>query len=1108
MVPRTGLAGAVIQRSLADWPVVLAALLLLISATTLLATGVVYGDAVATSGLHRALLAASPAERAIEVALSTDPDDLESLDGAIRPELDRAMAAAGGTVVRVIRSGSFANAAAGTTDVRDLVQLESLDGIEGLSTLVDGVWPTAGGSPLQATVSDLAATQLGLGIGDRLSLVNRVDTSRNADVAIVGIWRAEPTNAVFAGDPLETTGTVTGGTFTTRGPLVVREADLVALIGGRVDVEWRGIPDISALHVDGVQALRDGTAALATRLRTAVPPTVNPRVTTALPGLLDGVGRSVLVTRSGVILLTIQFAVLAGYAVVLVAGMLVERRRSEIALIRSRGAGGGHLIVMAILESLLIAVPAVVLAPFLALGVVAVLGSVGPAAGLGLTDGASISQTTVVVSVLAGLASMVALTLPTLFVAASPAGARASVGRGSRTTIAQRLGLDLALIAVAGVALWQLRLYGAPLTRNARGVLGLDPLLVAAPAIGLVGGAVLALRVVPRVAEICERFLVRGRGLVSALGGRQLARRPLRYTRAALLLMLASALGTLAAAHAATWSRSQADQAAFRAVADVRVVTSEYAKAPSWAAGPAYRAIPGVTAATPVVEVPFDVGHTIRNGTLVGLDPAAVAAVATPPSPGSASALAATDLAPLTASVAPTAAVPLPGTPARLAVNVDAAFRTLGGETDPSAPLKPGTGGLTVALVLRDADGRLLRTSDLSGSLAGAGQRLIFDLTDAAAPRLRPASPLALEGLEVSLAPAQDVAVEGSVEIATVEVTDSAAGDAGWTPVTLNGAAAGWRWDRIDGSSIEPFTPARDHPNRLAVGGTMPIFGNAFGPPTMFRLFALPGGASDGDPLVPVVASAAFIAQSGSAIGDELEISAFGRPLRTRVVGIASTFAPFDPATPFLLADLGTVEAVRFGTSGITAAADEWWLRVTAGSEPAVVAALRQPSAGATTVVGREELAHELATDPVPLGLIGILGLGSLAAMLFAGIGFLVSSTVSTSERIGEFALLRALGLSTGQLSLWLSIESVFLLVVGLAAGSVLGLVLAWLVLPFATLTQTGLAPVPAPVIVIPWEAIVPVYLAAVALFVVSLWLAQRQLPDIRISGVLRARET
>jgi ABC-type antimicrobial peptide transport system permease subunit len=144
----------------------------------------------------------------------------------------------------------------------------------------------------------------------------------------------------------------------------------------------------------------------------------------------------------------------------------------------------------------------------------------------------------------------------------------------------------------------------------------------------------------------------------------------------------------------------------------------------------------------------------------------------------------------------------------------------------------------------------------------------------------------------------------------------------------------------------------------------------------------------------------------------------------------------------------------------------------------------------------------------VPLGLIGVLGLGSLAAMLFAGIGFLVSSTISTSERIGEFALLRALGLSTSQLSLWLSIESVFLLSVGLLAGSALGILLAWLVLPFATLTQTGLAPVPAAAVVIPLDALVPIYVGAILLFVLSLWVVRRQLPDIRISGVLRARES
>ena len=1103
MAPRTGLAGAVVQRSLADWPVVLAALLLLICATTLLATGVVYGDAVATGGLHRALLAAPPASRAIEVTMATDPAAIESLDAAVRGELQRAMTPAGGDVLRVIRTDSYAAADVDPATVTDLLQLESLEGIEAGAALVEGAWPTAGATPIQATLSDLAAGQIGAAVGDRLALVNRRDPTRRVDVEIVGIWRADAANALFLGDPLETTGSVAAGSFTTRGPIVVREADLVAALGTRVDVEWRAIPAIAALRVDGVPALREGLAEIGARLRAAVPTTVNPRVTTALPDLLDGVARSVLVTRGGILLLTIQFAVLAGYAVVLVAGMLVERRRSEIALIRSRGAGGAHLVVMAVIEAVMLAVPAAVVAPFLALGVVAVLGMVGPTAGVGLTDGASIGTTAIVVSGLAALASVIALTLPTLLVAASPAGARASSGRSARTTVAQRLGLDLAFVAVAAVALWQLRLYGAPLTRNARGTLGLDPLLVAAPAIGLVGGAVLALRIVPRVAELGERLLIRGRGLVGALGGRQLARRPLRYTRAALLLMLASGLGTLAAAHAATWSRSQADQAAFQAMADVRVVSTDYPTMPAWAAGPAYRSIGGVTKATPVIEAPFDIGHTIRNGTFVGLDPAAAAAVATPPAERSGRPTAADILAPLSAAETP--ALVLAGSPLRVALDLDVSFRSFGADDDTASPLPAGTPGLRAAIVIRDGDGRLYRTPEVEGSLAGAGQRLVFDLADGAPSGLRPAVPLALEGIEISLIPPPEVGIEGSAEVTALEVSESAAGDADWRAEPLDVTASGWRWDRADGGIPEPFDPERSHPNRFVVGRSLPVFAG-FGPAPVFRRFALPGGVSAAQ--IPVVASDAFLAASGAAIGDDLEVTAFGRPLHARIVGTAAAFAPYDPAKPFLLADLRMLEAARYLASGLAGHADEWWLSVAPGSEPAVLTALRQPTADAATAIGRAELAHELATDPVPLGLIGILAIGSLAAMVFAGIGFLVSAMVSTSERIGEFALLRALGLSTAQLALWLSIESVFLLAVGLFAGSLLGLVLAWLVLPFATLTQTGLAPVPAPVIVVPWEAILPIYVGAVVLFGVSLLLTQRQIPTVRISGVLRARES
>ncbi|HEY8989922.1 MAG TPA: ABC transporter permease, partial [Candidatus Limnocylindrales bacterium] len=669
------------------------------------------------------------------------------------------------------------------------------------------------------------------------------------------------------------------------------------------------------------------------------------------------------------------------------------------------------------------------------------------------------------------------------------------------------LGLDLALVAVAGVALWQLRLYGAPLTRSARGTLGLDPLLVAAPAIGLVGGAVLALRVVPRLAELGERLLVRGRGLVGSLGGRQLARRPLRYTRAALLLMLAAALGMLAAAHAATWGRSQADQATYQAAADVRIVAADYSKLSTWAAGPLYRSIPGVRQASPVTVAPFDLGRTIRDGRLVGLDPTTVGNVLSPQAATSGSPAAANLLATLAAARPTVATLPLEGDPQRLAVTVDPALEAevLFGEQPTRAVLGAKSGSLGVSAILADADGRLFRTAMASGTLTTAHQRLIIPIVDPAGVvdgAVRPTGPLRLDAIELVIDVTDQVGVFGSVDLVSVETSSAAGGDAGWVAVSVDPRAPGWEWRQIDQQKDVTFIPTPERPGRVSISHDRAIPGGEAGfGTTTFRL----GAGLPEDVALPAIASTSFLTQTGNAVGDSLLISSLGVPVRIKIVGATDLFAPLDPTVPFVVTDLAAYDAIQLAATGQTRQADEWWLSVDPGQAAAVLDRLRQPSASARSVIGRDELARDLSTDPVPLGLIGILGLGSLAAMLFAGIGFLVSSTVSTSQRLAEFALLRALGLSTGQLALWLSIESIFLLVVGLVAGSVLGLVLAWLVLPFATLTQTGAAPIPAPVVVVPWEAIVPVYLAAVVLFVVSIWLVRRQLPDIRISGVLRA---
>ena len=67
--------------------------------------------------------------------------------------------------------------------------------------------------------------------------------------------------------------------------------------------------------------------------------------------------------------------------------MLIERRRVEAALLRSRGAGTTHLSAMAFGEALLLAIPAALIAPYLAVGVVQLLATIGPLAGAGIAGG-------------------------------------------------------------------------------------------------------------------------------------------------------------------------------------------------------------------------------------------------------------------------------------------------------------------------------------------------------------------------------------------------------------------------------------------------------------------------------------------------------------------------------------------------------------------------------------------------------------------------------------------------------------------------------------------------------------------------------------------------
>jgi hypothetical protein len=1099
----------VLHRSFADWLIVVATWLVIVCATTLLAIGVLYGDAVALSGLRQAIGAEPIGETSVVVDMRVDPEELAHVDEVISRQVRRILGWTDGELARVFRSGTFdldvQVAEAGATD---LAVFAAADRLEQHAAIVEGAWPATGGDPVEVAVSSAVADALGLGVGDELSLANRAGEDRTVDLRIVGRWEPNDTaDPYWLGDELELTGVSQGASFTVHGPLVVTADDMVERVAtGRLDMSWRALPAFDNLALEDVRWMRSDAAALERRIGNELGSGSFFSVTTGLPSVLAGADRSLLVSRSGVLVLTIQFAVLSAYALVLVAGLLVEQRRVETALLRSRGASAGNVAWMAFLEGVLLVVPAALAAPWIALGALRLFDAVGPLAAVGVRIEPRVEGMALLVAGGAGLACLVGLVVPAFASGSGLAAVRQTMARQANRTLAQRLGLDMALVILAGVGLWQLRAYGAPLTATVRGSVGLDPLLVAAPAIGLLAGAILALRIVPLVAEVGERLLGTRRGLVAPLGARQLARRPLRYTRSALLLMLAAALGIFAATYGTTWSRSQTDQAAYQAGGDLRLDISSFPDLPLWAFGAAYAGVPGVERAMPVVTDDFDVSGQATSGRLLALDAAAMTDVvdARPDLLGGLSLdQAAAALAPDLEDLAP---LPIPGEPVALGIGVDtslANFPTQGADGVMMflGPLPETLGVGRVSVAVRDAAG-LLHVFAAGGLQAGIRNQLIeIPLTEQvpSGEVLAPAYPLVLLGIELQLELPPDTLVAGEVAVTGIGATE---GDGSDAPLDFVPAREGWTWlIERGGVAPEPAPTVDGDPERVEFVQNRPILGDDG--PVGLRLLPESFAAAANRPL-PVLVSRSFADETRSGIGHQVAIGSLTRRINMEVVGIVEGFPTLDPAEPFALVDIGGYALSTYARSGEDLFTDEWWLAV--DDDPAVVAErLGEEPYSVEGIVSRDERTRQLSDDPVALGVIGALTIGSVAALIVAVIGFVVSAVVSTRERLGEFALLRAMGLSPAQLSAWLTIEHAYLLAAGILAGTGLGLLLAWLVLPFVTLTQDARVVVPPILIEIPWVAIGAVYAAAAIALVVAVVVTASVLRRVPVSGVLRS---
>ncbi|MGW4777210.1 FtsX-like permease family protein [Streptomyces filamentosus] len=1083
-----------------------AALLAVVLTTTVLAALAAFSGSIGDAALQARLRDRSAAASTLLVSGQIPADRRAAADRAITDSARRAFDGLPVTVRRLESSGPYAlprslQPPAARQGDPDLTQFAALD--RARLTLVRGAWPSAArtGGVVETALPEQAAKRLRTGPGAVLELTDRL-TEKKLRVRITGVYGAtDPTDPYWLLDPAGGRGVRTLS-FTTYGPLL---ADPSVLASGTLapgGTSWLGTADFSRLHTDGISGLRASATREPERLladTTTFGTTLN--VTTGLPTALAQTERALAVSRSTLLIVAVQLVLLAAYALLLVARLLSTERSGETALLRARGASRRRITALAAAEALLLAVPAALLAPLLTGPLTRLFASRSGLSSLGVELDTSPGATVWLVSVGVALACAAAVVAPAL---ASRDGDAVSLrkARGGTLPWPVRAGADLALLLVAGIALWQLQRQPEAAADGG----AVDPVLVAAPALALLAGTVLTLRLLPPAAKLAERRAAGGRGLSAALAGWQFSRRPLRGAGPVLLLVLAVAMGMLAVGQSRSWERSQHDQADFRAGAEVRVLgfgPGDPARTARLAA------VPGVREVAPVRRESLDVaGHgaavlavaTDRLGSgllmredLAGSSPAGL-------------------LAPLASRDGARPGLPVPE--GSRALVVDLRSRAAKG-------VDPGQ----VTLALEDAHGVPYRLR--AGVLPPDGRthRMTLDLTALTTGGARGPGGLVLTGIELSAYFSEHVEHAATLRVDLLGVTGA---DGKLRTVDPARTLAGWTADfeqTLEGKTQDPRKLVIREQGPAAGGGTPyeaaysleDVFSSPFPPPAESYEVRLTSPLGEHAERLPAIASEAFMAASRAKRGDVVQLSFGGRQVSAVIVRVvedlpttgtegrpgdaeAASGVPDDGGG--VLVDLKSANRALAAVDRLAPVAPtEWWLTPERGRAAAVAKELRGATGEPGELVVRDEIASGLLDDPLGAGPHTALMAVAAAAAALAAVGFAVGSAGSVRERAAEFSILRAIGAPRRRLARLLAAEQGVLIGVGLLVGVALGSLLARVVVPLVVLTGRATRPAPPVLVELPLGevALLLAGVAALPLAVVAAIALRRNDPAVTL---------
>ena len=1073
------------RRSGRTWRLLAVLALGMLMTATLLASAPVYARTMADLGLTfvvRDQLSETPGNRTDFQNVPLQTAEATNLRDSVQRRIDERLGWFSAGTSLYLRGPRFVLAREGEAPqlLAPIGQLQSVAGFENHVSVVEGRLPasTGPGEPIEVVLSVASAEAARVDVGETLILAEDFDDCAREipsedrpppppctptatvryvlGMTIVGtIEPIDPDDSFWVRqvetlfDPyrlLPENGPVA--------PMFTTEQTLLERFGGEfpgytAQTSWRTFADPEQLSRTNFERARADLRGLFDDLSPIGGASFSPLTT-----VLEDYGREAQYQQAPLTILLLEVAAVAVFYVIIVAMVIVERQADEISLLRSRGATTRQIAMIYLSEGIILGVPCLVIAPFLAAAATAFLGLTPTFDNV--NDGRLLPVTVPLAAfgyaAMGVVISIAALLVPAVVASRSSAVARRRESARPGVSFMQRYYLDLVLAAIAALLLWELRERGNVFTPSATGGVSSDPLLLASPAILVAAAAALMLRFYPMALKLGARMLSRNASAPLAVGLWQVARSPGNSARLALLLTMAVAVGTFAASYADTAAKAYDERALYRAGVEFRaqaIGTSYSMGTNTERADSRLGELEGVELATSVLRTvggPATLGLSSRTFQVLAVDPDAAAALLWFRDDFADESLREL-LAPLGAPE-PLRGIALPAGTEAVGIKV----------------LPPtNANSQSIWLRLRDANGghQMLQM----GTLEGAGWTEYR--TDV---RRGPGGELPEPMSIVSI-----VITEPANRFNTMELSigfDEVTAHTASGPVIVEGfeAAPAWQPLRARPTQSDVFEVTTD---AAAEGRQSGRIVRQAGQSTSFWGLHV----SQSNVPLPVMISRLYADATGLQMGGTGLVSVSSAFVPIRVEGIFErlpTLSSADgPALVFnrehLLSYLGLAQ------SDTVPGLNEAWFDLEPGADRAALdAELDSAPYYLTRVIDQQSELQSLQQNPlISAGGAGILYIAFGAVLLLVGAALLVSLWISVQRRRTEFAVMRALGLSRGQVIRLLAFEYAIVAVLGLAVGAYLGRLVGERMLSFLNVDEDGRLAEPSFILQTDWLLVV-----------------------------------